>query len=255
MVNRISLPAVFGKLYVFNIKIADLTVGISCAHELTRRLCEEYLVETGSPTFTVEINETDKEKLRNFFLSFSEVFSESYIESTAIYNKICNRVLNYNAAVFHAALVSVDGMGVAFAAPSGTGKTTHIKLWKRLFGDKVEIVNGDKPLFTFRNGSFFASGMPWCGKENLGCNKTVPLKAVCFLDRADQNSIFSLNDNYEIMSRLFLQLIMPEEQHLMINYLEFANNMINTVPFFLLKCNMDIDAAHVAYEGIFGINR
>ena len=43
-------------------------------------------------------------------------------------------------------LISFDGQGIAFAAPSGTGKTTHIKLWQRLYGDRVEIINGDKPL-------------------------------------------------------------------------------------------------------------
>lgn len=96
--------------------------------------------------------------------------------------KVCAAVLDYDAAVFHAALISFDGQGVAFAAPSGTGKTTHIKLWQRLYGDRVEIINGDKPLFTLRSGRFFASGMPWCGKENWGCNKTVPLKAICFID-------------------------------------------------------------------------
>ena len=136
--------------------------------------------------------------------------------------------------------VDLFGQGVAFAAPSGTGKTTHIKLWQRLYGDRVEIINGDKPLFTLRSGRFFASGMPWCGKENWGCNKTVPLKAICFIDRAEHNSISPLEDNREIMSRLFLQLVMPEEHRLMVKYLDFANKLINTVPFYLLRCNMDL---------------
>ena len=140
-----------------------------------------------------------------------------------------------------------------FYGPSGTGKTTHIKLWQRLYGDRVEIINGDKPLFTLRSGRFFASGMPWCGKENWGCNKTVPLKAICFIDRAEQNSISCLEDNREIMSRLFLQLVMPEEHRLMVKYLDFANKLINTVPFYLLRCNMELSAAQTAHDGIFGI--
>ena len=167
--------------------------------------------------------------------------------------KVCAAVLDYDAAVFHAALISFDGQGIAFAAPSGTGKTTHIKLWQRLYGDRVEIINGDKPLFTLRSGRFFASGMPWCGKENWGCNKTVPLKAICFIDRAEHNSISPLEDNREIMSCLFLQLVMPEEHRLMVKYLDFANKLINTVPFYLLRCNMDLSAAQTAHDGIFGI--
>ena len=57
----------------------------------------------------------------------------------------------------------------------------------------------------------------------------------------------------EIMSRLFLQLVMPEEHRLMVKYLDFANKLINTVPFYLLRCNMDLSAAQTAHDGIFGI--
>ena len=235
----------------FTAKIADLTVGISCKHSLIESMCREYLTEV-APMFCVRASEEHKEKLRNYFLGFSEVFSDDYLESVAISECIADEVFNYDAAVFHAALISFDGQGVAFAAPSGTGKSTHIKLWRRLFGSRVECINGDKPLFLFRDGKFFGAGTPWCGKENWGCNKTVPLKAVCFIERAEQNSISLLTENREIMSRLFLQLVMPEEQRLMVKYLEFANKMIKTVPFFLLRCNTGIDAARVAHDGIFG---
>lgn len=226
-------------------------MGISCTHPYLLDECREYLTDE-LPLFSVEADEEHKEELRKFFLGSSQVFSDAYLESVAVHEKVCGAVLDYDAAVFHAALISFDGQGVAFAAPSGTGKTTHIRLWKKLFSDRVEIINGDKPLFTLRDGKFFASGMPWCGKENWGCNKTVPLKAVCFIERAEQNSISPLTENREIMSRLFLQLVMPEEQRLMVKYLEFANKMINTVPFFLLRCNIDIGAARVAHDNIFG---
>lgn len=226
-------------------------MGISCTHPYLLDECREYLTDE-LPLFSVEADEEHKEELRKFFLGSSQVFSDAYLESVAVHEKVCGAVLDYDAAVFHAALIAFDGQGVAFAAPSGTGKTTHIRLWKKLFSDRVEIINGDKPLFTLRDGKFFASGMPWCGKENWGCNKTVPLKAVCFIERAEQNSISPLTENREIMSRLFLQLVMPEEQRLMVKYLEFANKMINTVPFFLLRCNIDIGAARVAHDNIFG---
>lgn len=235
----------------FTAKIADLTVGISCKHSLIESMCREYLTEV-APMFCVRASEEHKEKLRNYFLGFSEVFSDDYLESVAISECIADEVFNYDAAVFHAALISFDGQGVAFAAPSGTGKSTHIKLWRRLFGSRVECINGDKPLFLFRDGKFFGAGTPWCGKENWGCNKTVPLKAVCFIERAEQNGISLLTENREIMSRLFLQLVMPEEQRLMVKYLEFANKMIKTVPFFMLRCNTGVDAARVAHDGIFG---
>lgn len=238
----------------FTVKIADLTVGISYTHALVKRMCEEYLSEE-APIFFVRASEKEKEELRKDFLGFSQSWSEESIEFTAIRQHVCEGVINYNAAVFHAALISFDGEGVAFTAPSGTGKTTHIKLWSRVYGDRVECINGDKPLFTLRDGKFFASGMPWSGKEHWNCNKTVPLKAICFVDRAETNSISSLDDNREIMRRLFFQLMMPKDDALMVKYLDFANKLVNTVPFYLLRCNMDPDAARVAHDGIFGVDK
>lgn len=59
---------------------------------------------------------------QKLFPGFSEVFSDDYLEVLAISECIYDEVFNYDAAVFHAALISFDGRGVAFAAPSGIGK-------------------------------------------------------------------------------------------------------------------------------------
>lgn len=76
----------------------------------------------GCPYVCVRASEEHKEKLRNYFPGFSEVFSDDYLEVLAISECIYDEVFNYDAAVFHAALISFDGRGVAFAAPSGIGK-------------------------------------------------------------------------------------------------------------------------------------
>lgn len=107
-------------------------------------MCAVSTSPTEAPLFSVGADEEHKEELRKFFLSSSQVFSDAFLESIAVQEKICAAVLDYDAAVFHAALIAFDGQGVAFAAPSGTGKTTHVKLWQRLYGDRVEIINGDQ---------------------------------------------------------------------------------------------------------------
>ena len=112
-----------------------MTVDISCTHLHLSDVCSEYLTDE-APLFSVGADEEHKEELRKFFLGSSQVFSDAFLESIAVQEKICAAVLDYDAAVFHAALIAFDGQGVAFAAPSGTGKTTHIKLWQRLYGDR-----------------------------------------------------------------------------------------------------------------------
>jgi len=89
----------------------------------------------------------------------------------------------------------VNGNGFIFTAASGTGKSTHAFLWQRLLGeDRVDIINGDKPIVEMVeqrvSGGFDVScfkvwGSPWCGKEGLQKNIGVPLKGIVLLSRLD----------------------------------------------------------------------
>lgn len=47
-------------------------------------------------------------------------------------------------------MLEIDGKAYMFSAPSGTGKSTHAKLWRDCFGDRVTMINDDKPLIKFR---------------------------------------------------------------------------------------------------------
>ncbi len=57
--------------------------------------------------------------------------------------------------MLHASLISFDGKGYAFSAPSGYGKSTHARLWRGYFGSRVLILNGDKPIIKYDGKDFF----------------------------------------------------------------------------------------------------
>ena len=138
----------------------------------------------------------------------------------------------------HAAVIDLDGLGIAFAAKSGTGKTTRVQLWKEAMGDRVKVVNGDKPILRFMDGQLYAFGTPWMGKENLGENTRVPMKAVCFLERGDTVSI-NLMASKEIPGKLFLQVLLPKEPEQVGRFMLLMERFIQSVPFFRLVCNRD----------------
>ena len=69
--------------------------------------------------------------------------------SSSFLRKLAEWLPLHDAFVLHSATFDVDGVGVVFAAHSGTGKTTHMLLWQKLLGDKMTIVNGDKPIVRF----------------------------------------------------------------------------------------------------------
>ncbi len=114
---------------------------------------------------------------------------------------------------------------------SGTGKTTHVKLWCDHFGDRARIVNGDKPILRFSGNELIAYGTPWCGKEGYNINTSTPIQGMCFIERSEKNSIRIMNST-EIISKIFHQMIMPEEEHCVSKILEFLDNLVQ------LKKNM-----------------
>ena len=151
----------------------------------------------------------------------------------------------------HAAVLDVDGKSYAFTAKSGTGKSTHINLWKKLLGDKVVVVNGDKPILRFIDGELYIYGTPWCGKEGWQTNMRSIFKGLCFLERAENNSIKPLEKG-ECASRIMQQILMPTDPFDAMATLELMDRMLMKVDTWLLGCNMDIEAAKIAYENMSG---
>ena len=204
----------------------------------------------------------------------------AYYENPAIYRKIAEWLPLHDAFVLHSACFDVDGVGVAFAAHSGTGKTTHMLLWQKLLGDRMTIVNGDKPIVRFfdeeahsmsneqltisneqlgmSNSSLqndhsqliYAYGTPWNGKEHLGCNMRTPLKHICFIERAEQNSCQPM-DRSDAINRIMNQVYMPSDPAALLKTMQLIDRLINSCQLWLIRCNMEPEAAQIAFQTIF----
>ena len=118
----------------FKVKLADIVIGIHGRYEYLR---EE------KPEMEISLTEEDilAERSQN---GDGEGFSLDYLESLAALRKIAEQMPQRNRFLMHGAVLSWRGKGYMFTAPSGTGKSTHLALWKKYLGDEVEIVNGDK---------------------------------------------------------------------------------------------------------------
>ena len=174
-----------------------------------------------------------------------------YLELLAIYRKICEKLPENGGLMFHAAVIEVDGKAVAFTAKSGTGKTTHISLWKMVFGERVDIINGDKPIIRYVNGTPFAYGTPWSGKECYHRNVSRPLHAIVILERGEKNSITRITPKEAAPSFLSQIYLCKNNNLLFLKTLSLADRILKDVPVYVLRCNMENEAATVAYNGIF----
>jgi len=197
-----------------------------------------------------------KTEISNLVDKNSPIDYMGYIEHIETYKKLAEWLPLHDAFVLHSACFDVGGEGVVFAAHSGTGKTTHMLLWQKLLGDKMTIVNGDKPIVRFFEDEPnvpYAYGTPWNGKERLGCNMRTPVKHICFIERSENNYVEKLEPS-EIIDLIFNQVYMPKDPIAVANTMGLINRFINCCSIWKIHCNMDISAAEVAYNSIFGNN-
>ena len=210
-------------------------------------LCREYLSDD-EPELVLSVTQEEIEAERK---NQAEIFTDGYLESVCLYRKLAFELLRHGVFIMHASVIEVDGEGYAFLAHSGTGKTTQTRLWLEHFGSRARVINGDKPLIAVkaseRGWDFVAYGTPWCGKEGMGCNASVPLKALFVLERSAVPSCEPATQDYSI-DRLFHQLLMPDSPEQMMCLLDMVDRLVENVPCYRLCCGMTEASVLVAYE-------
>ncbi len=252
---------------MFDIKLADKKIRIINLYSYLEELCREYIVSTSktegnasvnditeftSTDMTVKITGEDIEYERRKSDQEDKKegipvrhFDDDYLESLAIYRKIAEHMPSYDTFLFHGSCIAVDGQGYLFTAKSGTGKSTHAGLWKKLLGERVVYVNDDKPLIRVNpDGDLTVYGTPWAGKHNLNNNISVPLNCICLLERSAENNIVEITKS-EAYPMLLQQVYRPADQDAMRKTLSLIDRM--QVRLYRLCCNMDISSAELSY--------
>ncbi len=156
------------------------------------------------------------------------------------------QLINFGGIMLHASAVAIDDKAYLFTAPSGTGKSTHTALYIQEFGSRAFILNDDKPAIRFEDGAFFAYGTPWSGKTDQNVNARIPLGGICILNRAEKNEIERIYGKKAIVG-IYSQTLRPKGPRDMNTVLELIEKLIEAVPVWNLKCNMEPEAARVSY--------
>ena len=225
---------------MITVKIADIPFGIENRYEYIETIAKDY-VTSDTPVLTVSATDSDIARERE--ISGADLPC-GYLESTVVFRKIAERLPEYDAVVFHGAVLAKGGRAYAFTAKSGVGKTTHTRLWLSELDD-VYYINGDKPVIRLIDGVPYAFGTPWRGKEGYGTNECAPLAAIALLERGEQNTaeVIKAEDG---TVRLVKQIYIPTSPTSAALTMRVADRIISSVRFVELRCNMDTEAARVA---------
>lgn len=226
----------------FNILLSDLNVQIKSQYDYMAQFCKDYI----SHQSIVHINACADE---SSILKEKQAVPTAPIEiceSLCIYRAIAEQLPKFDRFVFHGAAIEYEGGAYLFTAPSGTGKTTHIKLWRKHLGDKVNIINGDKPIVCV-DETVTIYGTPWAGKEGYQRNAKAPLKAICILKQGKENNIIRLKPN-EAINHLMRQVYLPQNNEALSKTLELLSVLIEQTPVYLLECDISEQAFKTSFN-------
>ncbi len=241
----------YSRTYEFAGHVVKVTTGTRYFHRLSR----DYVSEK-EPEFSIALSpedvEKEGEKARQEDLLEGitpRKYGNGELEFTAVYRKLTDWLISYGIMLMHGSVIAVDGQAYLFTAKSGTGKSTHTRLWREYFGNRAVMVNDDKPLLALKGESVIAYGTPWNGKHRLGCNMTAPLKALCILERGEENRVEKITplEAYPLLLQQSNRSLGAEK---MLMTLDLLEKIMARVPVYRLKCNMEPEAAKIAYEGM-----
>lgn len=240
------------------VRIADFNISFQRQFDYVGFMCKEYRVFGVEPEVEFilkqEKNSDDEDA----------DFTPENLENLNLLRQFADWLIPRGAFVLHSATFDVDGVGIAFAAHSGTGKTTHMNLWQKFLGNRMTVVNGDKPIVRFFSETEaenygvisnipYAYGTPWCGKENLGCNMRTPLKHICFIERSPDNYVTKIEKS-DAIDRMMNQVYMPKNPTAVLATMQLIDRLLASCQLWVIHCNMEADAASTAYHAIFGEN-
>ena len=197
-----------------NYLIADVLFHMKSFYEFTPKMCKKYesCDSSVSPLFEIEVT---KEEILAEDNGQMGTFGEDYLESLALYRKLCEKMLEYDTYLMHCSAVAVDGNAYLFTAPSGTGKSTHTRLWREYFKDQAVMVNDDKPLIQATKEDIYVCGTPWSGKHNINTNVKVPIRGICVLRQGKENKIERISA-VDAFAELYRQSYRPKDKQKLI---------------------------------------
>lgn len=234
--------------------LAEVPVQITSIYDEVQQMCTPYattmepqiLVTTTPAEIEEEGRLSDLQRQAEGLPPYQ--FPMPYLETLTVYRKIALSMMERGVLLMHGSVIAVDGQAYLFTALSGTGKSTHVRLWRRLFGERAVMVNDDKPLIRVAPHPI-VYGTPWDGKHHLSNNIACPLRAIVFLERGQENEIHEVDARW-MFPVLMQQTFRTEDPMVSMRSMQLLSVLAEHVKFYDLHCNMEPQAAQVAYDGM-----
>lgn len=236
---------------IFNIKISELIFNVETMYKYSLAMCKSYVVDAHGD-IKIQINQADidaeRELCKNDKMGLDEHLADSpdyFLEYVVLLRKLADAIVLHDRILMHGSSIAINGKGYIFTALSGTGKSTHTALLRKLHGENAVMINDDKPFLHVTENGVYVSGTPWMGKHKLGNNITVPLKGIFFLRRSEENVLSEFSAE-EALMLLISQCHRPCDSDKLMLTFDLIEKILGMVKLYDFGCNMDISAAELS---------
>ena len=175
----------------------------------------------------------------------------SYFTGTAgIFNRIGMEtlLLQHHSLLLHASLIKYKGKTLAFAGPSGVGKSTQADIWRNYLG--ADIINGDRAVLRKDYKSWYACGCPYAGTSGIYKNDCGPLTAIILLGQAKENHLRRLTEG-EAFRYLYPELSVHHwQKYFVAKATDLCLQLLAETPVYLLECRPEESAALLVKKGL-----
>lgn len=158
----------------------------------------------------------------------------------------------HQTVAIHTSVIEYKGRTVLFLGESGTGKSTHTRLWRENIEGSV-LLNDDSPMLRIIDGKPWMFGSPWSGKTPCYKQESYPLAACVRLSQAPYNKIQRLSIPQAYAA---LHPSCPPDfayDDALYDYIsETIGEVLAQVPLYHLACLPDADAARLSCQTVFG---
>ena len=240
----------------FTAEIADVPFEVRCFLPETEALLKDYRSDK-EPEFVIDLADSECESVRSQLIHLwakqhpdVSASNDVFVEEEVIFHWTLDQKLSpYGVFQLHSSAICLDGEAYLFTAPCGTGKSTHTKLWRDAFGDRAWMINDDLPYLRIFDDCVRAYGTPWNGKHRLGCNGSAPVKAIAWLRRDEENHIERLPKETSFAVLMDETFRLPYRAWCL-RMMSHFQTILDAVPFYQLRCNMETEAAEIAMRGM-----
>lgn len=175
----------------------------------------------------------------------------SYFTGTAgIFNRIGleTLLLQHHGLLLHASLINYKGKALAFAGPSGVGKSTQANIWHAFLG--ADIINGDRAALGKEQGCWYAYGSPYAGTSGIYKKDYAPLAGIVLLQQAGENCLRRLSES-EAFRCLYPEFSIHHwDKDFVDKATDICLQLLAEIPVYLLECRPEESAALLVKKGL-----